>query len=208
MAEATVSRLTVLEKGLAVVTAVLALGTGFLGYKSTTISQARDQAQAVADNRNSDLSSLQENYNALQAENARLRAQLGLPLPTADLQASTDATVRHSGQLVLALNRNADLDSPSSDPQWDTDYWDISYEGSYIDVDTNYSAAALYLGNKKADYKTGRNTTGYSGENLNTVVGSYICIKTDQGRYSALRIAQLDSSKITFDVVTYDPPDK
>lgn len=207
MAEATVSRLTVLEKGLAIVTAVLALGTGFLGYKSATISQARDQAQVAAKNTNSDLSSLQAKYDALQAENARMRTQLGLPLPTVGIQASTAATIRHSGQLVLAVGRGADLDSPSSDPQWDTDYLDISYEGSHIDVDTNFSAAALYLGDKEADYQTCRNTTGYSGENLNTVVGAYICIKTDQGRYSALRITQLDSSKVTFDVVTYDPPD-
>lgn len=203
MAEARVSRLTVLEKGLTVVTAVLALGTGFLGYKSATVSQARDQAQAAANNTNSDLSSLQADYDALHAENARLRTQLGLPLPTTDLQAPTDTTVRHSGQLVLANDRSADLDSPSSDPQWDTDYSDISHKGSYIRVYTT----ALYLGNKEADYNTCRNTTGYSSESLNTVVGAYICVKTDQKRYSVLRITQLDSSKITFDVITYDPPD-
>ncbi len=206
MAEARASRLTVLEKGLTVVTAMLALGTGFLGYKSATTSQARDQAQAAAANTNSDLSSLQANYDALQAENARLRTQLGLPLPSADLPAPTDTTVRHSGQLVLAIGRSADLDSPSSDPQWDTDYSDISYREGYIDV-RSHAASALYLGNKKADYQTCHNTTGYSSENLNAAVGAYMCIKTDQKRYSVLRIAQLDPSRVTLDVVTYDPPD-
>lgn len=206
MTEARASRLTVLEKGLTVVTAVLALGTGFLGYKSATISQAKDQAQAAADNTNSDLSSLQAEYDVLQADNARMRAQLGLPQPTADLPEPTAATVRHSGQLVLAIGGDADLDSPSSDPQWDTDQSDIYYPGSYIDV--SLFASALYLGDKKADYKTCHNTTGYSDENLNAAVGAYICVKTGQRRYSALRIAQLDSSKVTFDVVTYDPPVK
>lgn len=205
MTEARANRLTMLEKGLTVLTAMLALGTGFLGYKSATISQAKDQAQAAADNTNSDLSSLQAEYDALQADNARMRAQLGLPLPTADLPEPTAATVRHSGQLVLAIGRYADLDSPSSNPQWDTDQSDIYYQGSDIGV---YLSLALYLGDKKADYKTCHNTTGYSDENLNTVVGAYICVRTDQKRYSALRIAQLDSSKVTFDVVTYDPPVK
>ena len=84
MTEATTSRLTVLEKCLAVVTALLALGTGFLGYRSATISQAIDQARVVAADTNNDLSSLQTKYDALQAENRRLKAQLGLPISTSE----------------------------------------------------------------------------------------------------------------------------
>ena len=200
--------ITALEKGLALVTAALALATGVLGYKTATINQAKDQAQAAVVSTNNDLSSLQAEFDALQGENMRLKAQLGLPGPTADIQTSTAATVRHSGQLVLADFSEADLDSPSSNPQWDTDISDIgnAYSAIQVRVDTT----ALYLGDKRADYETCRNTTGYSDEEFDTgslAPGAYICVKTNEGRYSALRITQLDSSKITFDVVTYNPPD-
>lgn len=206
MADATGGRLTVLEKVLTIMAALLALGTAFLGYKSATISDARDQAQAVVADTNNDLTSLQAEYDALQAENMRLRGQLGLPGRTVDSPApTTAATVRRSGQLTLAADRYADLDSPS-DPQWDDAVLDISYSGSFID---NYSSSVslLYLGNKKADYETCRNTTGYSNESIGTVASAYICVKTDENRYSAVRIVQLDPSKITLDIVTYDPPD-
>jgi hypothetical protein len=211
MAEITVSRLTVLEKSLAVVTALLALGTGFLGYKTATINQAKNQVQAAAVDTHNDLSSLQTKYDALQAENERLRAQLGLPGPTADVQPPTTATVHHSGHLVLAVGGRASLDSPSFDPQWQvtgSSGFDIEYDGSAIEVST--SDTALYLGDRKVDYQTCRSTTGYSARSfkINSVTpGSYICIKTSEKRYSALRIAQIDSSNVTFDIVTYDPPD-
>ncbi len=201
MAEAIVSRLTVLEKGLTIVAAVLALGTGFLGYKSATISQARDQAQAAVTDTNTETSALRAKNDELVAENARLRAQLGLPGPAPDPQVSMPgATVRRSGQLVLASNRYADLDSPQSDPQWDDGDSDIYYYQSAVSL---WSGTGLYLGDKKADYETCRNTT----DDLGSVVGAYFCVKTSEGRYSALRITQLDSSKVTLDVVTYDPPD-
>jgi len=205
-AERYMVHITALEKGLALVTAALALATGVLGYKTATINQAKDQAQAAAVSTNNDLSSLQAEFDALQGENARLKAQLGLPGPTADIQTPTAATVRHSGQLVLADDSGADLDSPSSNPQWNTDALDIGNAYPAIQVYTT----ALYLGDKRADYETCRNTTGYSDEGFDTgsvAPGAYICVKTNEGRYSALRITQLDSSKITFDVVTYNPPD-
>src|SRR5262249_12614465 len=129
MAEATASRLTLLEKALTVLTALLALGTGFLGYKSATISEARDQAQVEADSTSSFVSSMKRNPDALRAENARLRDELGLPAPSGEpaAPAASAAAVRHSGQLVLAYGRYADLDSPPSDPQWDDGTSDIYY---------------------------------------------------------------------------------
>jgi len=198
---------TVLEKSLAVMTAVLALVTGVLGYKTATLNQSKDQAQAAVVSTNNDLSSLQTEFDALQTENRRLKAQLGLPGPTADPQAPTAATVRHNGQLVL-VDASADLDSPSSDPQWNTGTSDIDYEENTIRF--IFAATALYLGDKRADYETCRNTTGYDDQNIdigNVAPGAYMCVKTNQGRYSALRVTLLESSKIAFDVVTYDPPD-
>lgn len=98
------SRLSVLEKSLAVVSALLLLGAAFLGYKSATISHARDRAQTEVADTNNALASLQKRVGELKDENARLRDQLGVPDPTTDPQAST-ATVRRTGQLTLAVDK-------------------------------------------------------------------------------------------------------
>lgn len=123
--------------------------------------------------------------------------------------APTAASVRHRGPLVLATDHRADLDAPPSDPQWPNGNDDVGYSaGPHENLFPN--SAALYLGDKRASYETCRNTTGYSDKSLDTgsvAPGRYICVKTDRGRYSALRVTQLDSSKIAFDVITYDPPE-
>jgi len=209
----------VAEKALAALTAVLALGSAFLGLQTANIIQAKEQAQAAEANKNSDLSSLQSQYDTLktqydaaQAENGRLRSQLGLGGPTADPQASAGVSVRHTGELVLASPNGAyaDLDSPQSDPQWTTNrggYSELSYYGQGNIIDT--SSPVLYLGDKKADYDTCRSQTGYSTNDIDMgsiSAGEYFCWKTSEKRYAALRLTQLDGSKATFDVVVYDPP--
>jgi hypothetical protein len=94
------NRLTVTEKVLGVVTALLTLATGTLAYKTATITQAKEQAQVVAADTNADLSSLRSQYDALksqhdvtQAENARLRAQLGIGGPTESPQATASVSL-------------------------------------------------------------------------------------------------------------------
>jgi len=210
----------VAEKALAALTAVLALGSAFLGLQTANIIQAKEQAQAAEANKNSDLSSLQNQYDALksqydaaQAENGRLRSQLGLGGPTANPQVSAGVSVRHTGELVLASPNGAyaDLDSPQSDPQWTTNLGgssELGYYGQGDTIDTKNSPV-LYLGDKIADYDTCRSQTGYSTNNIDvgsTSAGEYFCWKTSEKRYAALRLTQLDESKATFDVVVYDPP--
>ncbi|MGH4023813.1 MAG: hypothetical protein ACRDRV_04425 [Pseudonocardiaceae bacterium] len=119
MAEASASRLSVLEKGLTVATALLALATGFLGYQSATISQSRDQSE-------NSVVSLQEEIRTLQAENTDLKKQLSLSAATGDPAAREGSPpplppgvkIRRSGPLVLN-GHYADLDAPVSDTQWD-----------------------------------------------------------------------------------------
>lgn len=204
---------TIAEKVLAVIAALLVVGSAYLGLQTARITQAKEQAQATAATKNVDLSLLQGQYNQLQNrydqlqyENSDLKSQLGLPGPTADPQSPHAASVRHSGQLVLASGVTADLDSPSSDPQWQTGSSDIRYApGTIIPY-----ARALYLDDTKADYATCRNRTGYSSRNIDTgtvAVGGYLCINTTDKRYVALKITQLSPAQIAFDVVTYDPPD-
>jgi hypothetical protein len=65
------------------------------------------------------------------------------------------------------------------------DYDSCSARTDYVRVDSYYGIAAK-------DYPA----------------GTYICVKTDENRYSAVRVLSIDNSKVTFDVVTYDPPFK
>lgn len=212
----TQSRWTVAERVLGVLTALLTLATGFLAYKTAIVTQAKDQAQVVAADRSTDLSALQRQYDTLksendatQAENVRLRAQLGLSGPTANPQAPAGATVRHRGQIVLASSGSAiNLDAPESDPQWGGSGSDIDFNGSRLQL---YSGTqTLILQDVKADYTSCRERTGYGYPVIDLgslKPGAYLCMKTSDKRYSALRLADFNSSSATFDVVTYDPPD-
>ena len=68
----------------------------------------------------------------------------------------------------------------------------------------------LVLQDLKADYTSCRERTGYSSSSIDSrslKPGAYLCVKTDEKRYAALRLIDIDSSSATFDVVTYDPPD-
>lgn len=210
---------TLAEKGLAVISALLAVATAYLGLQTAKVAQAKERAQTAVATKDTDLSSLQDQFNQLQsryaqlqAENEQLKSQLGLPGPTADPQPTPGATVRHSGQLVLVDGGpNANLDSPSSDPQWQTGFLDSDL-GIVPGTMVLYGdASALYLGDTKADYSTCRGRTGYSSNRIDfgiLEVGKYLCVKTEEKRYSALRITSLSPTQVAFDVVTYDPPDR
>lgn len=152
---------------------------------------------------------LKSQNDSLKSENTQLRSQLGLPGPNADLQAPAGARVRHSGPLTLSVGgAYADLDSPMSDPQWQTG----GYIGREIRCEKNLfyvNVPVINLGDKKSDYDTCRNTTGYregSYEIGQLAAGQYLCLKTTGNRYSALRITELSQARIVLDVVTYDPP--
>lgn len=204
----TQSRWTVAEKVLGVLTALLTLATGFLAYKTATVTQAKEQAQVAAADRGTDLSALQSQYDALKSENVRLRTQLGLGGPTANPQPSLAPSVRHRGQVVLALSGSAiNLDAPESDPQW-SGYSAIRFMGNRLEF---YSGnMALMLHDVKADYTSCRERTGYSPSSIDSgslKPGTYLCVRTSEKRYSALRLIDINSSSATFDVVTYDPPD-
>jgi outer membrane murein-binding lipoprotein Lpp len=202
-------RLTFIEKALGFVAAILALATAILGYKAATLSQAKDQVQASS---SSQVSDLQARIQQLQTENRQLRSQVNLSTPSASPQAPPVATVRHSGHLTLASFTYADLDAPSSDPQWasnnGTGSPDLYNAGTGLDP--QYYAAALALGSTQATYDRCRNQTGYSATTRlkygSMSLGQYFCWKTTDGRYAALRLTQLANSSVTFDVVVYDPP--
>lgn len=190
------SKLTVTEKILGVLTALLTLATGFLTYKTAVIAQAKEQVQSQ--------------YDATQSENARLRTQLGIGGPTANPQAPPGATVRHSGQIVVSSSGDdIDLDSSQSNYQWSGLEGDMYYDGNAIKLRPNIQE--LTLQDVKADYNSCSERMGYGDggsdlERRSLQPGTYFCIKTNEKRYSALRLIQITPTTATLDVVTYDPP--
>lgn len=135
--------------------------------------------------------------------------------PTAETRAPESATVRHQGKLTIAPGgtrlTSHDLDSPASDPQWQTGRADISYQSSERGQNLYRSGeSVLVLGDTPADYHTCRDTTGYSTayQIRDIEPGAYLCWKTDEKRYVALRIREQSPDSITLEVVSYDPPDE
>jgi hypothetical protein len=198
-------RATLIISVLSVIAALFGIATAYLGYQTATITKAKDQAQQSAASSSSDITNLQNQVDHLKAENSQLRSELGAP--TASPLPSANITVRHSGQLTASSNGpQIDLDSPASDPQWNTGSPEFHVQSGLVYLE---NGTVLDLGGKKADYDTCHNTTGYTSNHLDTtslIVGNYLCWKTGDRRYSALRILRLTNESITLDIVTYDPP--
>lgn len=125
------------------------------------------------------------------------------------------SAIYRKGPLTLAYATCVDLDAPLSDRQWGevsigatSGGTDLCSESPAF-VGTN--GATIVTVNSGTD-TTCQNATGWLQENsyqdLHLSVGSYVCVHTDQGRYSLLRVAAIDStsSSITFMVKTFKKP--
>ena len=138
--------------------------------------------------------------------------------PTNSPSSSTSATataIYHQGTLTLAFNTCADLDAPPSDRQWgepsantDEGGGDICSESpSFVGV----NSATLVTVNSGTD-TTCQNATGWLHpqlyQNLHLSVGSFVCVRTNQSRYSLLRVEAINSTPnaIMFWVKTFKKP--
>jgi hypothetical protein len=209
---------------LGVVTALLTVATAYLGVQTAKIGKEKEQAQQAATVKGADATSLRGQVTSLQSkvtqlndDNSTLQSQLAnpttVPAPTITTSPPGSVTVRHSGQLTITDPHGGsfDLDSPASDPQWLTGPADLDgrASGTTVTLNPGNGAERLNLGTKVADYNSCRNTTGYTPDGFrfsSELVASYICWKTDERRYSALRVLNVSSNSATFDIVTYDPP--
>jgi cell division protein FtsB len=212
-------RWTLAEKVLTIFAALITVVSGVLGVQAAQISKEKEQLASSDQAKSQDLGSLQARLDQLNAENDSLRAEneafrerAGLPGPTSRPQSSAGSSIRHAGQLTLAAGGSGvDLDSPSTDPQWGspasyTGDGDLDYNGREFTV--AFYGEYLLLGSEPADYDSCRRP-GYQGGSFavdEILVGEFVCEKTGDKRIAAIRLVELDSSKATFDVVTYDPP--
>jgi len=209
-------RWTLAEKALSVAAGVLAVISAVLALQAAQISSDKDEAQQAEESRSEDLSSLQRQFDqlknensSLKAENERLRGDAGISGPTADPLSPSTVSIRHSGQITLAINGNGiDLDSPASNPQRNSGDTDFYY--SSVGSLAFGRSSKLLLGQTEANYDSCRESTGYDDSNISGesfVVGEFICVKTSESRFSALKTIAVSSRSLSFDVVTYDPPE-
>jgi hypothetical protein len=200
------------------------LGTGIF-----KVNEAKQEATDTVNSQDQTIASYSAASKSLEDANDQLsqsvvilESQLAatspaVPSKTAETAASPTAglpngvTVRHEGRITLATSNysGADLDAPKTDPQWGPGgSAEISYYSSKFTLQS--AIGALVLGDTVADYATCRDTTGYGQRpNLESGVfqpGAYLCIKTSDGRFSAMHLTAIDPDQATFDVITYDPP--
>jgi hypothetical protein len=123
--------------------------------------------------------------------------------------------IYHQGQLTLAYATCVDLDAPPSDRQWG----EVSIGASSGGFDlcsqspefVGTGGATIVTVNSGTD-TTCQNATGWLRQNyyqdLNLSVGSFVCVHTNQGRYSLLRVEAIDSTAnaIMFRVKTFKKP--
>jgi hypothetical protein len=125
------------------------------------------------------------------------------------------AAIYHQGPLTLAFDTCADLDAPPTDRQWgepsanpDSGGADLcSQSPSFVGV----NGATLVAVNSGTD-SICQNATGWLTPNLyqdlHLSIGSFVCVHTNQDRYSLLRVEAIDSNTnaITFWVKTFKKP--
>ena len=199
-------RFSLLNKILGTLTALLALVTAALGLWTAQATQNEKSAQAQATSNGAAASALQSKNNELQDQNSQLRSQLNGP--TASVLPGAPPSIRHQGKISVSSDGNqVDLDSPDSDPQWETGNWDVRYASSGSGVVV--FSSPVYALSTPADYDVCRSTTGYKQGNFDASqvpAGQNLCVKTNDSRYSAIKVIRIDKSELVIDVVTYDPP--
>lgn len=123
---------------------------------------------------------------------------------------SGSTSIYHKGTVKVAYATCIDLDAPPSDPQWGEN----STGSGGTDLCSEYPDLAGYNNATLVTVTSGTNTacqnaTGWiptnSYQNLQLSVGSFVCVHTNQGRYSLLRVTAIDTATnaITFRAKTF-----
>jgi len=119
--------------------------------------------------------------------------------------------IYHKGTLALAFGTCVDLDAPPGDAQWG-ETSDANTGGADFCSESpgfpGLNGATIVPVSSGTD-TTCQNATGWfrqnAYQNLNLNLGSFVCVHTNVGRYSLLRVDHIDStnSSITFAVKTF-----
>jgi hypothetical protein len=138
------------------------------------------------------------------------------PTPTATASAPPAAAsgrIYHQGNLTVAFGTCVDLDAPPSDPQWG-EASAAAFALGGVDLCSEYPSFVGYNNATLVTITSGtdttcQNATGWlatgSYQDLNLSVGSFVCVHTNQGRFSLLRVVAINGATraITFQVKTF-----
>jgi hypothetical protein len=203
--------------GLEFLTAVLALITAALGLFGYHQSQEKADAQAQVDRLQRDFeatrSRIAELNKQLDAAQAALASATASPSPS---KVPGGPGVYHEGPLHLLNGSTADLDAPPSDRQWGVVSLppganpDITWQATNGLRRWNGSLALVPDGTRVTS-STCANMTGYGEEMLPTSSvksGRYVCVFTDEERYSLVRIDGIDpnAAGVSLQVTTNQKP--
>ncbi|MDT7801226.1 MAG: hypothetical protein QOI78_4659 [Actinomycetota bacterium] len=201
-------RWSALERFLALLVALLGVGTAYLTFLTATANHDKKQAQTSASDSSTELTSAQQENARLKATVADLQKQLGerqAPATTGTTPPGSGGTVRHTGTLTLAKDVSADFDAPATDPQWTSPGPpDLTYSAEL--TPTSW-ALMLDLHGTAASYETCRNTTGYARPRIkrgDLVVGQNLCVETSDKRFTAMKVTRVEEAAVTVEVTTYE----
>jgi hypothetical protein len=121
----------------------------------------------------------------------------------------------HSGSLTIALNSNADLDAPQSDPTWSElslpngANYDLSFEGADLDPVASGQIQTQILSTGSTNTPSCQTESGYSTGPVDITtlkIGTYLCAVTSEGRFAQLRLAKFPgvNQPVTFDVIVFN----
>jgi hypothetical protein len=218
---------TVIEKLLAVAAAIFALATAWLGFQTAQLSNERERANTEAQSSGAEVLALEAQVRQLEAENQQLRegsssasdpgnnptpdASGGTAGPNTDPILGASPIARHQGTIVLR-SAHVDLDAPASDSQWSevsggrVEMW----RGEHGDLLQIFNGSTwLPLGPEPANYATCSTQSGYTNTDVEegqVQEGEYICVKTSERRFAAIRLLEIGLDHVKLDVTTFDPP--
>lgn len=210
------SGLSAFEKVVALVTAFVVLLTAYLAYKTTSLSTKSSQVQSTATSQSADLATLQTELKDVQAQNkslnAALASALAVPQPSDSQSAATAATpaVRRQGSLtVLPNSLTADLDAPSTDPQWGRQTQSGSGEIDALSSDGTikfgYSIESAKLGSLPPTYlNCSNNQSLQKDQTYDVSKGLKLCVITDEGRYATVTVSSVSASSMVLAIVVWE----
>lgn len=132
--------------------------------------------------------------------------------PTGSSTASGDW---HSGSLTIAMNGNADLDAPQSDPTWgevslpNGANYDLSFNGGVLSPLASAQFQTQILSTGSTNAPSCQTESGYSTGYVDITtlkIGTYLCAVTSEGRFAQLKLAKFPgvNQPVTFNVIVFD----
>jgi hypothetical protein len=192
---------------LAVVSGLLTVAASLLTLLTVNANHEKNLAQSTAADRGSQLTSAQQEISSLKQQTS----QPSTTAETATTPASPGATVRHAGNVSIAPGFSVDLDAPGSDPQWGTmssndGKGDLDFDGRSFGYSL-FSTTVKLPDSSAGSYDACRDETGYEHGRYpvdDLAPGQRYCVKTLDGRFAALRLISASTTKVSFDVTTYE----